>query len=186
MAQDGFFHCGVIGPLGNPRSLPINWTPAASSVQWITDVDPRETERRPSSKSAIVEACKSRRRREHALAPTLIVLRTSVIDKQPGERRGGRSWVTAHRPNMILGCKRDTLFASECREAVQMLQHQAAAPDRRPSGEADGTSPLVTSLAAVVSTDPLRETRSLDAVAGFLPVKRWVKKSPGGDDGAGE
>jgi hypothetical protein len=47
----------------------------------------------------------SRRRREHALAPTLIVLRTSVIDKQPGERRGGRSWVTelrfARRPNMI-------------------------------------------------------------------------------------
>jgi hypothetical protein len=36
------------------------------------------------------------------------------------------------------------------------------------------------------STDPLRETRSLDAVAGFLPVKRWVKKSPGEDDGAGE
>ena len=47
-------------------------------------------------------------------------------------------------------------------------------------------TPLVTSLAAAISTDPLRETRSLDAVAGFLPVKRWVKKSPGGDDGAGE
>ena len=45
---------------------------------------------------------------------------------------------------------------------------------------------LVTSLAAAISTDPLKETRSLDAVAGFLPVKRWVKKSPGGDDGAGE
>jgi len=47
-------------------------------------------------------------------------------------------------------------------------------------------TPLVTSLVAAISTGPLRETRSLDAVAGFLPVKRWVKKSPGEDDGAGE
>jgi hypothetical protein len=44
-------------------------------------------------------------------------------------------------------------------------------------------TPLVTSLAAAISTDPLRETRSLDAVAGFLPVKRWVKKSPDGTTG---
>ena len=44
-------------------------------------------------------------------------------------------------------------------------------------------TPLVTSLAAAISTDPLRETRSLDAVAGFLSVKRWVKKSPDGTTG---
>jgi hypothetical protein len=44
-------------------------------------------------------------------------------------------------------------------------------------------TPLVTSLVAAISTGPLRETRSLDAVAGFLPVKRWVKKSPDGTTG---
>jgi hypothetical protein len=54
------------------------------------------------------------------------------------------------------------------------------------AAEVGDLSHEITSLTAAISTDPLRETRSLDAVAGFLPVKRWVKKSPGGDDGAGE
>ena len=62
----------------------------------------------------------------------LIILSTSVIDKQPGERRGGRSWVTelrfARRPNMIEVANGTLLFASECREAVQNVAASISTP----------------------------------------------------------